>query len=198
MYGFMMSNITFLINNCQKIIKNILNGVEMIEFILSIIISFVFAIYIIAKKKDKKKTMKIFGFIFGFCVLAFYTVLLCICLTNKLDKKCDIMIEGYIPVKVNCHNGSCVDLNSTYRCDCNEGFTGSFCETKIEGCSAKPCINGVCIQSFLGFSCECLRGCKGPLCDEKVNLCDPNPCSNRGVCHDGYVCECRINYGKLW
>ncbi len=90
-------------------------------------------------------------------------------------------------------------FNSTYRCDCNEGFTGSFCETNIEGCSAKPCINGEFIQSHLGFSCECLRGYKGSLCDENVKLCDPNPCSNGGVCDDyidGYVCECPIDYGK--
>lgn len=53
----------------------------------------------------------------------------------------------------------CEELESTYRCLCHHGYTGTRCETRIT-----HCVDGLCQHSSLcvdlsgGFKCDCLPG----------------------------------------
>ena len=54
--------------------------------------------------------------------------------------------------------GTCIDLlNKTFLCQCEEGWTGTYCETKINYCDNVKCQNnGVCRPLFRSYRCECL------------------------------------------
>lgn len=54
LYGFLITIITFFMNNFEKIRKNELNYIEAKECFLSIFIPIIFIIYSISKKKTKK------------------------------------------------------------------------------------------------------------------------------------------------
>lgn len=63
--------------------------------------------------------------------------------------------------------GSCVmDSDTTYTCDCQEGFEGELCE---EGgaCTDDTCDNGgTCVEADGGFTCECPDRYAGETCGE--------------------------------
>jgi hypothetical protein len=47
--------------------------------------------------------------------------------------------------------------NTTFECLCQNGWTGSHCETKVNYCEGVKCLNnGVCRPLFLNYTCECL------------------------------------------
>ena len=57
-----------------------------------------------------------------------------------------------------CENsGHCVDLGSSnFKCVCKSGFTGEYCEDKIDYCSSNPCQNGGrCLSYPGGYTCVC-------------------------------------------
>ncbi|CAF5115883.1 unnamed protein product, partial [Rotaria sp. Silwood1] len=37
------------------------------------------------------------------------------------------------------NGGQCLQITHGYRCFCNPGFTGTFCETNINECASNPC-----------------------------------------------------------
>jgi hypothetical protein len=83
--------------------------------------------------------------------------------------------------------------NSSYLCDCIDGWTGVNCGRDYDECIEIPCLNGgVCTNGRNNFDCQCARGFKGRNCDIDVNECDSSPCV-RGVCGDldgRYQCMC--------
>jgi hypothetical protein len=54
--------------------------------------------------------------------------------------------------------GSCQNLsNTTFVCQCDEGWEGIHCETIINYCEDVRCQNnGVCRSSYRNYTCECL------------------------------------------
>ena len=87
-----------------------------------------------------------------------------------------------------------------FRCDCDLGFTGFFCDVEVQECDSDPCWNnGVCGEESEGeFECDCDdTGFTGVHCEIDVNECSSAPCSNGGVCmnqRNGYICFCVDNY----
>lgn len=60
-----------------------------------------------------------------------------------------------------CIHGDCVgDQDSNgYRCLCNDGFVGDFCDIDIDECNSSPCLNnGTCIDLVNSYSCDCKPG----------------------------------------
>lgn len=68
-----------------------------------------------------------------------------------------------------CNFGTCVDgaLPGAFTCECNEGFTGNFCDVNIDDCTPTSCANGgICTDDVNGFSCDCAgTGFNGPTCE---------------------------------
>ena len=83
---------------------------------------------------------------------------------------------------------------ATFRCVCNSGYSGEYCQFSTKICEGIECRNaGRCIPTDQGFKCLCPPNFTGKFCDTAVNLCDPNPCSNTSQClstNEGVKCQC--------
>eukprot|EP00457_Paulinella_chromatophora_P003781 gb/GEZN01003789.1/.p1 GENE.gb/GEZN01003789.1/~~gb/GEZN01003789.1/.p1 ORF type:complete len:595 (+),score=49.24 gb/GEZN01003789.1/:32-1816(+) len=94
---------------------------------------------------------------------------------------------------------SVVDRLSEFKCQCEEGWTGSTCADRDCGpffkgpnCDKKKCpydcsgpTHGVCDHQTL--ACLCLAGWQGVGCELKP--C-PDNCNARGLCIPGGICQC--------
>uniref|UniRef100_A0A3B4Z5A1 Delta-like protein n=1 Tax=Stegastes partitus TaxID=144197 RepID=A0A3B4Z5A1_9TELE len=81
-----------------------------------------------------------------------------------------------------------------FSCECEEGFTGTYCHENINDCESAPCLNGgTCIDKVSQYQCVCAEGWDGPTCQNNIDDCSSAPCQNRGVCRDlvsDFHCEC--------
>uniref|UniRef100_A0A8C4HS43 Delta-like protein n=1 Tax=Dicentrarchus labrax TaxID=13489 RepID=A0A8C4HS43_DICLA len=81
-----------------------------------------------------------------------------------------------------------------FSCECEEGFTGTYCHENINDCESAPCLNGgTCIDKVSQYQCICADGWDGPTCQNNIDDCSSAPCQNRGVCRDlvnDFYCEC--------
>ncbi|RXG56460.1 Protein kinase C-binding protein NELL2 [Armadillidium vulgare] len=108
-----------------------------------------------------------------------------------------------------CHqNASCINLQTTYACHCNQGFTGdgyncqdgfvryddysclehNECKSGEHGCHE----NSYCVNTRGSYICVCKEGYQG-----NGTTCKPvckSQCRNGGVCSDPDVCTCRLGY----
>lgn len=87
-----------------------------------------------------------------------------------------------------------------FSCQCQQGFTGTFCQTNINECQSSPCLNsGACLDGLARYTCQCPLGFTGTRCEVNGNECVSQPCLNGGTCRDGvnsYTCICP--QGKLF
>uniref|UniRef100_A0A3P8U614 Delta-like protein n=1 Tax=Amphiprion percula TaxID=161767 RepID=A0A3P8U614_AMPPE len=88
-----------------------------------------------------------------------------------------------------------------FSCECEEGFTGTYCHENIDDCSSAPCQNrGVCRDLVSDYYCECSNGWKGKTCHSIISFtcanlcqCDEATCNNGGTCYDEgdtFKCVC--------
>uniref|UniRef100_A0A672LV85 Protein jagged-1 n=1 Tax=Sinocyclocheilus grahami TaxID=75366 RepID=A0A672LV85_SINGR len=81
-----------------------------------------------------------------------------------------------------------------FSCECQEGFTGTYCHENINDCESSPCRNGgTCIDKINAYQCICADGWEGHNCESNIDDCSMNPCRDRGVCRDlvnDFYCEC--------
>lgn len=93
---------------------------------------------------------------------------------------------------VECNHGACVSTEGEAQCECEEGYTGTFCDVDIDECESNPCLNGLCMDQVNAYSCSCLPGWTGTNCEIDIDECLSEPCVN-GDCTDqvnGYSCSC--------
>lgn len=67
-----------------------------------------------------------------------------------------------------CQNGGvCMGITSVnFTCVCLEGFSGRFCEVRLDVCSPSPCLfGGVCAANGSTFYCACALGRAGRMCE---------------------------------
>ncbi|MCI4393932.1 hypothetical protein PGIGA_G00163280 [Pangasianodon gigas] len=102
----------------------------------------------------------------------------------------------YISSNVCGPHGRCRSLaGGHFSCECQEGFTGTYCHENINDCESSPCRNGgTCIDKVNVYQCICADGWEGPDCETNIDDCSTNPCHDRGVCRDlvnDFYCECK-------
>ena len=121
-------------------------------------------------------------------LLYIFTLLACCVLITisscKKDNKCD---------GVNCGTqGTCNE--DTGKCDCNEGWEGTLCDSVIitSICDTINCgENGIC-NEVTGM-CDCQEGWEGTLCDSVIttSICDTINCGENGICNEvTEMCDC--------
>ncbi|KAK0403298.1 hypothetical protein QR680_016845 [Steinernema hermaphroditum] len=99
-----------------------------------------------------------------------------------------------------CENQSeCLDLSeSSFSCQCRDGFEGLLCGVPIDNCVGNACQHGaLCISNGTSYSCECATGFEGEFCENPVDTCGRlSPCVH-GTCKNvwnGFLCECAPGY----
>ncbi|VDN51708.1 unnamed protein product [Dracunculus medinensis] len=101
-------------------------------------------------------------------------------------------------VRSPCKNGaSCLDEWNRYFCKCQSGYSGEFCEIKIDKCADNKCKHGQCISNAVKYSCLCDPGFTGEFCDIEMDLCAKSSCLNGGSCsmRNGMAfCNCPISF----
>jgi len=64
------------------------------------------------------------------------------------------------------NEGTCLETNNAYNCQCKPGFIGQRCETDIDECSNNPCGHyGTCVDQVNGYQCVCDDYHVGKNCD---------------------------------
>uniref|UniRef100_A0A667WU45 Delta/notch-like EGF repeat containing n=1 Tax=Myripristis murdjan TaxID=586833 RepID=A0A667WU45_9TELE len=100
--------------------------------------------------------------------------------------------------------GKCITQpsESTFFCECEDGYTGIFCE-EFDACHHRPCHNnGTCTDIRQGdegrnFTCTCPPGYEGERCQLLVDHCLSQPCKNGATCFSslaGPRCYCPEGY----
>uniref|UniRef100_A0A3P8TTD8 Delta/notch-like EGF repeat containing n=1 Tax=Amphiprion percula TaxID=161767 RepID=A0A3P8TTD8_AMPPE len=100
--------------------------------------------------------------------------------------------------------GKCITQpsESTFFCECEDGYTGIFCE-EFDACLHRPCRNnGTCTDVRQGgegrnFTCTCQPGYEGERCQLLVDHCISQPCKNGATCFSslaGPRCYCPEGY----
>ncbi|XP_007251656.3 delta and Notch-like epidermal growth factor-related receptor [Astyanax mexicanus] len=100
--------------------------------------------------------------------------------------------------------GTCITQPSvnTFYCQCEDGYSGIFCE-EFDACHTKPCENnGTCTDLRQGdegrnYTCTCPPGFEGDRCQALVDHCASEPCRNGATCTstlDGPHCYCAEGY----
>lgn len=71
-----------------------------------------------------------------------------------------------------CIHGFCSTFNETQRCNCDPGFTGHLCESRLAPCDLDPCGDrGKCVPSADGFICQCHPWWQGIIVCVKLVVC---------------------------
>lgn len=100
--------------------------------------------------------------------------------------------------------GKCVTQPSvsTFFCECDDSYSGIFCE-EFDACHLRPCRNnGTCSDLRQGdegrnFTCTCPSGFEGDRCQLLVDHCLSEPCKNGATCSSslaGPRCFCPEGY----
>ena len=96
-----------------------------------------------------------------------------------------------------------VYYDNQYVCNCKTGFTGTYCETKIDYCDGNACKTANTIKcnnewDLQRYTCTCRRGFAGENCDIDINECASNPCQNGATCKDigsdRFECFCALPF----
>ena len=78
------------------------------------------------------------------------------------------------------------DKAAGYWCECQPGYTGPNCQTKVNECEHEPCgASGKCLDLVNRFECLCYPGYQGRRCQENVDECRVyRPCAKDTECLD--------------
>ena len=98
-------------------------------------------------------------------------------------------------------NGTCIDGQGAYFCQCDPGFTGEICNVEIQehdsnisDCVGVTCSDqGRCVDGDNSFTCQCYAGFTGVDCETDIDDCASVNCSEQGHCIDGnssHICSC--------
>ncbi|CAL8253571.1 unnamed protein product [Boreogadus saida] len=124
----------------------------------------------------------------------------CACPLGGGGENCSTLQETARCSNETCQNGgACLegDVDSP-PCLCPPGYSGDFCQEKVDECVSVPCRNGaICLAGKGSYNCFCVPGFQGSHCELDINECASVPCINGGSCLDEvdhYRCECSVGF----
>ncbi|KAK9871195.1 hypothetical protein WA026_011476 [Henosepilachna vigintioctopunctata] len=92
------------------------------------------------------------------------------------------------------NNGHCKNTQTTYQCDCPDGYAADDCSIDINECLNNECKNNAtCVDLVAKYRCDCQLGYEGIHCENDINECLSNPCRHGGTCIDligTFKCNC--------
>nr|XP_031840166.1 sushi, von Willebrand factor type A, EGF and pentraxin domain-containing protein 1-like isoform X1 [Nomia melanderi] len=97
----------------------------------------------------------------------------CICRPGFLGRHCNLLPCDWLP----CHENSyCINIReenatrTSHRCECNDGYTGEDCSTRVDHCSSLPCRNnGKCFNEISNYTCACPVPFTGRNCETELS-----------------------------
>lgn len=123
----------------------------------------------------------------------------CRCEEGHSGSRCQDKVPCYSSP---CLTGTCVVEEGSEKCQCDENFTGRYCDITVRHCVSDPCLNGgSCRDENVGYSCACLNGFRGTNCQINIlpdNLCQDSLCSRHSTCTSGLydvTCTCHEGWG---
>ncbi|KAL1774754.1 crumbs-like 1, partial [Sigmodon hispidus] len=74
---------------------------------------------------------------------------------------------GNQETNLTCYNGgNCIEVQEDWKCMCQPGFTGEWCEEDIDECASGPCLHGgLCRNLINRFQCICGVAFAGERCE---------------------------------
>ncbi|XP_064476715.1 sushi, von Willebrand factor type A, EGF and pentraxin domain-containing protein 1-like [Ornithodoros turicata] len=101
-----------------------------------------------------------------------------------------------------CQNGgTCQKTDFSFTCLCLAGFSGTYCERRVDPCLSNPCYGQATCESKDGtYTCLCPHGYQGKNCDEDVDECETDLCDNEGECvnvYGSFQCVCMPGFEGL-
>ncbi|GJQ68780.1 hypothetical protein Trydic_g14718 [Trypoxylus dichotomus] len=109
----------------------------------------------------------------------------CVSVGNRKSCQCQKHFTGLFCALTQCDLepckfGSCELTETSFKCHCKNGYTGSTCEQRRKPCQGNPCENrGVCIEKGNSFQCQCHAWWKGTRCEERMMHIPYKPLSER-------------------
>lgn len=94
------------------------------------------------------------------------------------------------------HGGTCEATGAAFKCDCEAGFDGKYCEHNINECLDAPCLHGgACKEGVNEYVCDCEgTGYFGEHCEiAHFELIGPSGAIVRAVSADGKVAVGSVN-----
>ena len=104
------------------------------------------------------------------------------------------------------NGGTCLNEESSFHCECADGWTGLKCAQKIPSPElATNCLDsnfeckngGSCVLRDDEYKCECAPNYNGPNCEE-FDFCSKIPCKNNGKCvmrtQGSFECICEPQF----
>lgn len=83
-----------------------------------------------------------------------------------------------------CYNGgTCVRVDNDEYCNCENNFSGEYCEQLEDYCLNNFCENNsTCVETETDYQCLCHGGYIGKRCHYLP--CDYTPCSENSICYN--------------
>lgn len=73
--------------------------------------------------------------------------LICFCILSGTN--CELDIDECSVTQGICGHGICVNLNGTFKCYCEPGYTGLLCNADVDECLSHPCKNGAACDDMV-------------------------------------------------
>jgi hypothetical protein len=71
-----------------------------------------------------------------------------------------------------CNGHVCTNRQDGYTCTCDNGWSGTNCDTPPDRCINNACVNGAtCISLSTNYMCECTPGYSGQFCEISPGMC---------------------------
>lgn len=102
--------------------------------------------------------------------------------------------------KNQCIHGTCSSFSGGFQCLCDDGFSGSYCESGTDHCIGHKCAPGSnCINDVNTYFCDCPPGKTGQFCNKTdcsalPGICNQGSCIDSPLSEKSFECQCDLGW----